>query len=87
MSTDEVQEGSAPGHDQAFIARDGLRRGLGALTPSTRRAVLLHHVWGWSFDEVGARLGIRGAAAKLRASRGMATLRQKLNEEREDDGH
>jgi DNA-directed RNA polymerase specialized sigma24 family protein len=48
--------------------------------------VLLHHLWGWTFEEIGARLGIRGAAAKLRASRGMATLREELAAKQDDDG-
>ncbi len=86
VSADEAPEASAPAHDAAFIARDGLRRGLAGLTPRTRRAVLLHHVWGWSFEEVGARLGMRGAAAKLRASRGMAALREKLHDKQDNDG-
>ncbi len=86
VSTEEAPEGAQAAHDGAVIARDRVRRGLAALTPRTRRAVLLHHVWGWSFEEVGARLGIRGAAAKLRASRGMAALREKLDEKQDDDG-
>ncbi len=86
VSTEEAPEEAAPAHEGAFIARDDLRRGLATLTPRTRRAVLLHHVWGWSFEEVGARLGMRGAAAKLRASRGMAALRHRLHDKQDDDG-
>ncbi len=48
---------------------------LGELAPSRREAVLLHHVWGWSFREIGGRLGIAETAAKLRSSRGIAQLR------------
>jgi RNA polymerase sigma-70 factor (ECF subfamily) len=72
--------------EAALVARDRLQHALQALTPGTRRAVLLHHLWGWTFEEIGARLGIRGAAAKLRASRGMATLREELAAKQDDDG-
>jgi hypothetical protein len=39
--------------------------------PDRREALLLHHVWGFSFAEIGQLLGIRPGAAKLRSSRGM----------------
>ena len=62
----------------ALLARDRLERGLRRTTPSRRAAVLLHHVLGFSFKEIGAFLGVRPAAAKLRSSRGMADLRREL---------
>lgn len=71
--------------DDAVIARDEVRRGLAHLTPGTREAVLLHHVQGWSFREIGKRLGINSAAAKLRASRGMSALKRRLRRSRTDD--
>jgi RNA polymerase sigma-70 factor (ECF subfamily) len=58
--------------------RDALRR----VKPDQRDALLLHHVGGWSFREIGRRLGIREAAAKLRSSRGMARLRDELGADR-----
>lgn len=71
--------------DRAVIARDRVNRGLSALTPGSRLAVWMHHVQGWSFDEIGKRFGIRGSAAKLRAARGMSTLRKRLSDERKGD--
>lgn len=71
--------------DEVAIVRDRLRHGLASLTPGTRRAVVLHHVQGWSFREIGERLGITGAAAKLRASRGVNALRSRLSTRNEDD--
>ena len=82
----EADEPGVASADARIVARDRLRHALKALTPGTRRAVILHHLWGWSFDEIGARLGIRGAAAKLRASRGMATLRDRLAGKQDADG-
>jgi hypothetical protein len=42
-------------------------------------ALLLHHEWGFSFEEIAGMLGITAAAARARASRGMADLRVALN--------
>jgi RNA polymerase sigma-70 factor (ECF subfamily) len=47
--------------------------------PATRREVwLLHHVHGFSFQEIADRLRIGVGAAKLRSSRAMRTLRDLL---------
>ncbi len=72
---------AAPGHgpDDQLMARDELHEGLKDLTEGTRQAVLMHHVQGWSFREIGERLGINSTAAKLRASRGMQALRTHLS--------
>jgi DNA-directed RNA polymerase specialized sigma24 family protein len=75
------------GPDEAAIARDRLRRGLATLTPGTRRVVLMHHVQGWSFREIAARLGIKSAAARLRSSRGVNALRTRLEDRRDGDEH
>jgi RNA polymerase sigma-70 factor, ECF subfamily len=82
----DVEHLPVDAHDEAFLAKDGVRRGLAALTPGTRQAVVMRHIWGWSFKEIGARLGIRASAAKVRASRGMAALRGKLGAKKDDDG-
>jgi RNA polymerase sigma-70 factor (ECF subfamily) len=59
-----------------------VRGALEQLGPERREALLLHHVWGFSFREIAGILGITEAAAKLRSSRGMADLRDLLS----DDG-
>jgi RNA polymerase sigma-70 factor, ECF subfamily len=43
-----------------------------------RRAFVLHHLWGLSFREVGARLGVNPAAAKVRSSRAANFMRTLL---------
>ena len=55
--------------------QDLIRDALHHLGGERREAVLLHHVWGFSFREIAGVLGISAAAAKLRSSRGMADLR------------
>src|SRR5215471_10988471 len=60
-------------------SRDELRRGIASLSADQAEALLLHHEWGFTFDEIAGMLGISAAAARARASRGMADLRAALN--------
>jgi len=59
-------------------SHDEIRRGLASLSPDQAEALLLHHEWGFSFEEIAGMLGITAAAARARASRGMADLRVAL---------
>ena len=56
-----------------------IRRCIAGLAPDQAEALLLHHEWGFSFDEIAGMLGISAQAARARASRGMADLRVALN--------
>ena len=60
-------------------SRDEIRRCMANLSPDQVEALLLHHEWGFSFEEIAGMLGISSAAARARASRGMADLRVALN--------
>jgi len=60
-------------------SHDEIRRCIGYLHPDHAEALLLHHEWGFSFEEIAGMLGISAAAARARASRGMADLRVALN--------
>jgi RNA polymerase sigma-70 factor (ECF subfamily) len=66
------------GPEAPAVASGDLDHALAQLTPGRRSAVLLHHLWGWSFQEIGEMLRIPAGAAKLRASRGVRSLRQML---------
>jgi RNA polymerase sigma-70 factor, ECF subfamily len=55
-----------------------IENALTALPVSTREPWLLHHVFGFSFDSIAARLGITVMAAKLRSSRATRALRMAL---------
>lgn len=59
--------------------RQALMRALAALGDDRREALLLHHVWGFSFAEIAQLAGITVTAAKLRSSRAMADLRAMLS--------
>jgi RNA polymerase sigma-70 factor (ECF subfamily) len=75
----ELSELPVPPDVESLADRDALRAALAAILPDRREALLLHHVWGFSFAEIGQLLGIRPDAAKLRSSRGMGDLRRKLS--------
>jgi len=60
-------------------SQDQIRRGIADLPPDQAEALLLHHEWGFRFEEIAGMLGITAAAARARASRGMADLRLALN--------
>jgi RNA polymerase sigma-70 factor, ECF subfamily len=53
-----------------------MRRLLGELKPSEREVLLLHYEAELSFRDIGGALGIDEAAARKRASRGLARLRE-----------
>ncbi len=57
---------------------DEIRRCIAGLARDQAEALLLHHEWGFTFDEIGGMLGISAQAARARASRGMADLRVAL---------
>jgi len=80
VPAEDGERASVRSGEDAAEARDQVTKALGRLSPGNRRAVWLHHVLGWSFAEVARALGIREAAAKLRASRGMSVLRQTLSD-------
>lgn len=64
---------------EMFPDREDLTRALLEVKDNRREALLLHHVWGFSFREIGEMLGITERAAKLRSFRGIKSLREKLD--------
>jgi RNA polymerase sigma-70 factor, ECF subfamily len=60
-------------------SQDEIRRCIANLGSDQAEALLLHHESGFSFEEIAGMLGISAAAARARASRGMADLRVALN--------
>ena len=78
----EDAELPVPPEVEGLADRLALRAAVRRIGPDRREAMLLHHVWGFSFREVGAIQGVTESAAKLRSSRGMAELRRILKEPR-----
>ena len=50
-----------------FPQREDLGQALLDVAEDRRESLLLHHVWGFTFREIGNMLGISERAAKLRA--------------------
>jgi RNA polymerase sigma-70 factor (ECF subfamily) len=72
------EPGGAAAPDRVAGARDGLVRALAGVPADSRAAFLLHHLFGFTFAEIAARLGIRAGAAKVRSSRARLRLRALL---------
>lgn len=79
VSREELPEFPVFSEAESLGSRDEIRRGIARLSADQAEALLLHHEWGFSFDEIAGMLGISAAAARARASRGMADLRAALN--------
>src|SRR5262245_49604935 len=65
-------------------ARRSIESALWQTPADGRRAFLMHHVFGWSFKEIAAKLGIKPGAAKLRSSRAASVMRALLREKRDE---
>lgn len=77
-SEDGMNDIPVPPEMNSYAERESVRRALRNLPPDRREAVLLHHVWGFSYSDIGKMLGIGAGAAKLRAFRGIESLRKLL---------
>lgn len=69
---------SAPAQESDPSMRRHLERALQSLPEQQREAVVLHKVYGWSFEEIAVSLGISSGAARIRAHRGYERLRELL---------
>jgi RNA polymerase sigma-70 factor, ECF subfamily len=71
----ELPDFPVPPEVDRLGSRDEIRRCVAALSADQAEALLLHHEWGFTFDEIAGMLGITAATARARASRGVASLR------------
>ena len=78
LADEELPDVPVPPEVESLADRDAVQRALAKLPPDRREALLLHHVVGLSFQEVGSVLGLTAGAAKLRAHRGVVELRALL---------
>ncbi len=76
---------AAPSLESGIDARRRVGQALAATTGKRRTSVLLHHLWGFSFREIGRLLRVRPDAAKRQASRGVGDLRRELERDEERD--
>jgi RNA polymerase sigma-70 factor, ECF subfamily len=78
LAEEELPDIPIPAEVESLADRDQVQRAVARLPADRREAVLLHHVLGLSFQEVGAVQGVSAGAAKVRAHRGMVELRELL---------
>lgn len=84
---DEVPELPVPPAVESLATREAIVLALRELAQDGREALLLHHVWGFSFGEIAALLGIREVTARVRTHRAVARLKQLLAPERNSRGN
>jgi RNA polymerase sigma-70 factor (ECF subfamily) len=83
-STDHRDAARPSGGTDRLHAREQVERALRQAPPEARRAFVLHHLFGLSFKEVAAKLGIKPGAAKIRSSRAASVMRGLLRESRDE---
>jgi RNA polymerase sigma-70 factor (ECF subfamily) len=79
VAPEELPELPVPAEMESYADRDAVRRAVALLPQERREPLLLHHVLGLSFREVGAVLGISEGAAKVKAHRAVTALREILD--------
>jgi RNA polymerase sigma-70 factor (ECF subfamily) len=79
LSSDAPPEMPIPAEAESFATRDLVQRAVAALGADQSEPLLLHHVWGFTFEEIAAMTGLTSAAARARSSRAMAALRTSLS--------
>jgi len=75
----ELPDYPVPPDVEQLGSADEIRRCLAGLAADQAESLLLHHEWGFTFDEIAGMIGVSAAAARARASRGMAELRYAMS--------
>jgi RNA polymerase sigma-70 factor (ECF subfamily) len=75
---DDGLEIPVPAPMESFPDRLALRRALREIPEDRREPLLLHHVWGFSYDEIAGLLGTSPGAARVRAHRSLQELRERF---------
>jgi RNA polymerase sigma-70 factor (ECF subfamily) len=83
-STETRGESTGSTETERLHAREQIKSVLRQVPTDRRRAFLLHHLFGFSFKEVAARLGVKPGAAKIRSSRAASLMRALLRESRDE---
>ena len=84
LADDVLPDVPVPPEIEALGARDAVQKALAALPEARREPLVLHHMLGMSFKEVAAVLGITEGAAKVRAHRALADVREAMGVTRGD---
>jgi RNA polymerase sigma-70 factor, ECF subfamily len=83
-AADRGDMSTAATETERLHARQQVESVLRQVPSDGRRAFVLHHLLGFSFKEVGAKLGIKPGAAKIRSSRAANFMRALLRGSRDE---
>ena len=78
LADDQLPEIPVPPEMEKLADRATLHRFLSELPPKSQEVLMLHHLLGMSFQEVGQILGIAPGTAKVRSHRALKALRERL---------
>jgi RNA polymerase sigma-70 factor (ECF subfamily) len=78
IADEQLPEVPVPPEVEKLADAATLRRLLADLPRSSQEVLMMHHLLGLSFQEIGQALGIAAGTAKVRAHRALKTLRQRV---------
>ena len=81
VPNEDLPEVPVPPEMDRIADRTTVKRLLAGLPRAGQEVLILHHLLGLSFDEVGQILGVAQGTAKVRAHRALKKIRQQLAEE------
>ena len=81
LANDQLPEVPVPPEVEKLADRATLHKMLAELPRSAQEVLMLHHLLGLSFLEVGQVLGIAAGTAKVRAHRALKAVRAQLEEQ------
>jgi RNA polymerase sigma-70 factor (ECF subfamily) len=85
LADDQLPEIPVPPEMEKLADRATLHRMLSELPAASQEVLMLHHLLGMSFQEVGQILGIAAGTAKVRSHRALKALRARLVERQGGD--
>jgi RNA polymerase sigma-70 factor (ECF subfamily) len=80
LANDELPELPVPPEMEKLADRAALSKYLAELPREGQEVLMLHHLIGLSFKEVGQVLGVAAGTAKVRSHRALKTLRERVAE-------
>ncbi len=81
LPDEDLPEIPVPPEVDQLADRATVQRLLGTLPRAAQEVLILHHLLGLSFEEVGQVLGIAQGTAKVRSHRALKKIREHLVEE------
>lgn len=78
IADEQLPEVPVPPEVEKLADSATLHRLLAHLPRSSQEVLMMHHLLGLSFQEIGQALGIAAGTAKVRAHRALKTLRQRV---------